>query len=89
MLPQVAKPARYIGGEDGMKTPRHDGVRLLVDLAPQPQAMRVEEFLAALRPPLRVLRACRLHQWITTDTDQRREPLTVRELSVSAAGAAP
>ena len=25
LLPQVSKPARYIGGEDGMQTPRHGG----------------------------------------------------------------
>ncbi len=66
----------------------NDGVRLRADLATQPQAVRVEEFLASLRPPLRVLRACRLHQWITTDASGCREPLTVPELSVSAAGAA-
>ncbi|MYL04449.1 MAG: DUF2344 domain-containing protein [Acidimicrobiaceae bacterium] len=57
-----------------------DGVRLIAELATQPRAVRPAELLASLRPPLSLLRACRLHQWITTDAGERREPLAVSEL---------
>jgi len=66
-----------------------DGVRLTAELATQPQAVRPAELLASLHPPLRLLRACRLHQWITTDAGERREPLAVAELSVAGAGVEP
>ena len=56
-----------------------DGVRLVVDLATQPRAVRPAELLASLHPPLSLLRACRLHQWITTDAGERFEPLTVTQ----------
>ena len=65
------------------------GVRLTAELATQPRAVRPNELLASLRPPLRLLRACRLHQWITTDAGERREPLAVAELSVAGAGVEP
>ena len=57
-----------------------DGVRLIAELATQPRAVRPAELLASLRPPLSLLRACRLHQWITTDAGERSEPLGVSEL---------
>ena len=63
------------------------GVRLTAELATQPRAVRPTELLASLHPPLRLLGACRLHQWITTDTGERREPLALAELSVTGAGA--
>ncbi len=66
-----------------------DGVRLTAELATQPRAVRPAELLASLCPPLILLRACRLHQWITTDTGERREPLAFAELSVAAAGVEP
>ena len=66
-----------------------DGVRLIAELATQPRAVRPAELLAGLRPPLSLLRACRLHQWITTDAGERREPLAVAEASVARAGVAP
>jgi len=112
-----------------------DGVRLTAELATQPRAVRPNELLASLRPPLRgradrranpartgeagaraarerseqeregpprdaeavhlsaqplsLLRACRLHQWITTDAGERREPLAVSVLPVVGAGVAP
>ena len=65
------------------------GVRLTAELATQPRAVRPNELLASLRPPLRLLRARRLHQWITTDAGERREPLAVAELSVAGAGVEP
>ncbi len=67
----------------------NDGVRLIAELATQPRAARPGELLASLGPPLSLLRACRLHQWIATDAGERREPLAVAELSVAGAGVAP
>ena len=78
-----------------------DGVRLIVELATQPRAARPVELVASLRPPLSLLRACRLHQWITTDAGERHAPLAVAEsgersevlavaeLSVARAGVEP
>ena len=66
-----------------------DGVRLIADLATQPRAVRPAELLASLHPPLGLLRACRLHQWIATETGERREPLAISELSVAGAGVTP
>ena len=66
-----------------------DGLRLTAELATQPRAVRPGELLASLRPPLTLLRACRLHQWITTDSGERREPLALAELSVAGTGVAP
>ena len=78
-----------------------DGVRLIAELGTQPRAARPADLLASLHPPLSLLRACRLHQWIATDADGRREPLAVREpladrerlaaaeLSVAGAGVKP
>ena len=68
-----------------------DGVRLIAELATQPRAVRPAELLASLHPPLSVLRACRLHQWITTDAPERQEPLAVaglgeRQESLAVAG---
>lgn len=67
----------------------NDGVRLIAELATQPRAVRPGELLASLDPPLELLRACRLHQWITTDAGERHEPLAVAELSVAGAGVEP
>lgn len=64
-----------------------DGVRLIAELGTQPRAVRPAELLESLQSPLRLLRACRLHQWIATDDTERREPLAVAELSVAGAGA--
>ena len=66
-----------------------DGVRLIAELGTKPRAVRPPELLASLDPPLSILRAHRLHQWIATDGLQRREPLAVAELSVAGAGVAP
>ncbi|MCY4665131.1 MAG: TIGR03936 family radical SAM-associated protein [Acidimicrobiaceae bacterium] len=66
-----------------------DGVRLIAELATQPRAARPADLLASLHPPLSLVRACRLHQWIATDACERREPLAVAELSVAGAGAEP
>ena len=63
-----------------------DGVRLIAELGTQPRATRPAELLASLHPPLSLLRACRLHQWIATDEPERREPLAVAALSVAGAG---
>ena len=63
-----------------------DGVRLIAELATQPRAARPTELLASLHPPLSLVRACRLHQWIATDASERREPLAVAELSVAGTG---
>ena len=63
-----------------------DGVRLVAELGTQPRAVRPAELLASLDPPLSLLRACRLHQWIATEAQERREPLAVAELSVAGAG---
>ena len=65
-----------------------DGVTLTAELGTQPRAVRPEDLLSSLDPPLRALRVCRLHQWITTDTGQRREPLACARSSVTAAGSA-
>ncbi len=65
-----------------------DGVRLIAELGTKPRAVRPPELLASLDPPLGLLRAHRLHQWIATDGLQRREPLAVAELSVAGAGLA-
>lgn len=65
------------------------GVRLVADLGTQPRAVRPAELLASLELSLRLLGACRLNQWIITDTGERREPLALAEMSVSAAGAQP
>lgn len=62
-----------------------DGVRLNAELGTQPRAARPDDLLASLDPPLRVLRVCRLHQWITTDSG-RHEPLAGVAPSVLAAG---
>jgi len=66
-----------------------DGVRLIAELGTKPRAVRPPELLASLDPPLSLLRAHRLHQWIATDGLQRHEPLAVAELSVAGAGVAP
>ena len=66
-----------------------DGVRLIAELGTKPRAARPADLLASLDPPLSLLRACRLHQWIATETLHRREPLAVSELSVAGAGVAP
>ncbi len=76
--------ADSVGHPDG--TGFTDGVSLTAELATQPQAVRPTELLASLHPPLKLLRACRLHQWITTDAGERREPLAVAEMSVAGAG---
>ena len=62
-----------------------DGVRLIAELGTQPRATRPAELLASLDPPLEPLRVCRLHQWITADSGQRREPLAVAEPSATRA----
>ena len=64
--------------------PIEDGVRLLAELGTQPRAVRVNELLAALDPPLAEHRVLRLHQWIITDDGQRDDPM-----SVAAAASAP
>ena len=66
-----------------------DGVRLIAELGTQPRAARPVDLLESLDPPLSLLRACRLHQWIATDATERREPLAVAELSVAGAGVQP
>lgn len=66
-----------------------DGVRLIAELGTQPRAARPADLLESLHPPLSLLRACRLHQWIATDAAERREPLAVAEPSVAGAGAQP
>ena len=66
-----------------------DGVRLTAELGTKPRAVRPTELLASLDRPLRLLRACRLHQWIATDAHSRREPLAVAEASVAGAGIEP
>ena len=66
-----------------------DGVRLIAELGTKPRAVRPPELLASLDPPLSLLRAHRLHQWIATDGLQRSEPLAVAELSVAGAGVTP
>ena len=66
-----------------------DGVRLIAELGTKPRAVRPVDLLASLDPPLSLLRACRLHQWIATDAIGRREPLALSELSVAGAGVAP
>ncbi len=66
-----------------------DGVRLIAELGTQPRAARPAELLASLHPPLSLLRACRLHQWIATEATERREPLAVAELSVAGVGVEP
>ena len=66
-----------------------DGVRLIAELGTQPRAARPADLLASLHPPLSLLRACRLHQWIATDATERCEPLAVAGLSVAGAGAKP
>ncbi len=65
-----------------------DGVRLVAELGTQPRATRPTELLASLNPPLRELRVRRLHQWITTDAGERREPLAAAGLSVAGSAAA-
>ena len=64
--------------------PIEDGVRLLAELGTQPRAVRVNELLAALDPPLIEHKVLRLHQWIITDDGQRHDPM-----SVAAAASAP
>ena len=64
------------------------GVALTAELGTQPRAVRPEDLLSSLDPPLRALRVCRLHQWITTDTGQRSEPLACARPSVTTAGSA-
>jgi radical SAM-linked protein len=49
-------------------------VVLTAVLATRPASFRPEEVVALLDPSWRVLRACRLHQWIT-DEDSWREPV--------------
>lgn len=66
-----------------------DGVRLVAELGTQPRAARPAELLESLHPPLSLLRACRLHQWIATDATERREPLAVAEPPVAGAGVRP
>ena len=66
-----------------------DGVRLIAELGTQPRAVRPAELLASLHPPLSVVRACRLHQWIATDEGERREPLALNAASVAGAGVEP
>ena len=66
-----------------------DGVRLTADLATQPLAARPADLLDSLGFSARLLRACRLHQWIATDATGRREPLAVADPSVAAAGVEP
>lgn len=61
-----------------------DGVRLIAELGTQPRATRPTELLSSLHPSLRELRVRRLHQWITTDSQPRREPLAAADLSVAA-----
>ena len=65
-----------------------DGVRLVAELGTKPRGVRPAELLASLDPPLNLLRACRLHQWIATDGIERREPLAVADLPVAGAGVA-
>ena len=66
-----------------------DGVRLIAELGTKPRAARPADLLASLDPPLSLVRACRLHQWIATDSQERREPLAAAELSVAGAGVEP
>ena len=73
--------------------PIEDGVRLLAELGTQPRAVRVNELLAALDPPLtehtdaREPRVLRLHQWITTDDGQRHDPMSVAAATSAPVGA--
>lgn len=73
--------------------PIEDGVRLLAELGTQPRAVRVNELLAALDPPLiehNVVpehRVLRLHQWITTDDGQRHDPMSVAAATSAPVGA--
>ena len=55
-----------------------DGARIITDLGTQPRSTCPAALLASLSLPLQLqaLRVRRLHQWIATDTGQRREPLT-------------
>jgi len=53
-----------------------DGVRLTADLGTQPRALRPDEMLAAMDPPLRARSVCRMNQWMSQG-DDRIEPLSV------------
>ena len=67
--------------------PIEDGVRLLAELGTQPRAVRVNELLAALDPPLIEHKVLRLHQWITTDDGQRHDPMSVAAATSAPVGA--
>lgn len=53
-----------------------DGVRLTADLGTQPRALRPDEMLAAMDPPLVARSVCRMNQWMSQG-DDRIEPLSV------------
>ncbi|MDP6215212.1 MAG: hypothetical protein QGI41_09780, partial [Acidimicrobiales bacterium] len=53
-----------------------DGVRLTADLGTQPRALRPDEMLAAMDPPLLARSVCRMNQWMSQG-DDRIEPLSV------------
>ena len=67
--------------------PIEDGVRLLAELGTQPRAVRVNELLAALDPPLIEHKVLRLHQWIITDDGQRHDPMSVAAATSAPVGA--
>ena len=69
--------------------PTSNGVRLIAELGTQPRAARPAEFLIAVDPSLREQRVHRLHQWIATDGDERREPLAAALPLVALLGASP
>lgn len=74
-MPQVQKPARYIGCEDGMQAPEH-GPEKTSWLFTYPDTYEI----GLLNEP----RVLRVHQWITTDDGERHDPM-----SVAAAASAP
>ena len=65
-----------------IKPRRSDSTRIIADLGTQPRSTRPAELISSLSPQLQAFRVRRLHQWIATNTDRRREPLTA--ISVSA-----
>jgi radical SAM-linked protein len=69
-------------GDDDADPDEHDGTVLLAELATQTRGLRPSELVGLFGPDAREGRACRLHQWISTD-GALAEPLALEAPATS------
>jgi radical SAM-linked protein len=69
-------------GDDDTVSDEHDGTVLLAELATQTRGLRPSELVGLFGPDAREVRACRLHQWISTD-GALAEPLALEAPATS------